>query len=104
MSKNKLKYDNLVFYGLCDALYREKCKSNYGSFSNMINALKISLKNGCMTSEHYKIIGNSLDRIETMYGLTYEDSSEYLLRFIDEELWRIHIKIVIGLNNLLKNY
>jgi hypothetical protein len=104
MEKNKSKYDNLIFYALCDALYREKCKSNYGTFSIMVKNIKNSLQTGSMSSEQFKIVGNALERLETLYGLTYGESTDYLLRFIDKEIWRTYIKPVTKLNNLFKNY
>ena len=98
------RYDNLIYYTICETLYNNINKTNYTSFINMCNNLYyLTIGSKTLSTELYDLLTVSSNNINLFYGLNDVDAIDYINNFIRNKMWTKHYKCVRILKNYTKN-
>ena len=94
------RFDKIVLYHICDFLYDEyrfnlttnnsrgKRSVSYQTFRNLCKALSDKIINNLpFTKSERKILNNVLDRLSKFFGLTDDESVNYMYDFLNSNLW-----------------
>ena len=100
------KYDELIYYSICECLYDEmkanKITSQSTRFKTFCHGLGINLLNGItLTSEQNDILNKSMGNVAMIYGESDETLATYMLEFFEAKIWMKYDKIVILLKTNL---
>jgi len=98
------RYDNLIYYTICENLYNNINKTNYTSFVNMCNNLYyLTVGSRPLSTELYNLLTLSSNNINLFYGLNDADTINYINNFIRNKMWVKYYECVRVLKNYTKN-
>lgn len=80
--KSELIYDNLINYKICESLYINMKKTNYITFRNMCNNLKVALDIGNIQGELRVIITSTGSDIEHLYAIPFDETMKLIYQFL----------------------
>lgn len=100
------KYDELIYYSICECLYEEmktnKVTSKSTRFKTFCHGLGINLLNEItLTAEQYDVLSKTMDKVSIIYGETDENLNTYMIKFFEDKIWLKYDKIVIILKTNL---
>lgn len=96
------KYDNLIYYSICECLYENMGETKYSTFRNMCNGIGENLNNGLnLTIEQYNAISKAMYTLDIIYHEDKNVMGDYVRKFFEEEIWKKYMKPVTVLKNNL---
>lgn len=88
------KFDKIVLYQICDFLHDEyktglrSSSASYQTFRNLCKSLSDKIIFTIPFNNTEKIILNKvMDRLSTFFGLTNEESANYMYDFLNDKIW-----------------
>lgn len=94
------KFNNHVYYYVCDFLYREYEKSDYQSFNNMCETIRTKMNSEVsLTRQETKIINNTMNDIYRVFNFSDDEITDYLYKFITNKMWSKFDSIVVTLRS-----
>lgn len=96
------KYDNLIYYSICENLYENMKITKYSTFTNMCNDIRYNINNDLkLTSEQYKVLQKTLETLNIVYNEHEDKMLKYVKFFFNQKIWKKYMKIIIILNDNL---
>lgn len=93
---NELRYENLIYYRICEVLYVEMKLTKYTTFTNMCRNIKdlIVTTKTPLRGELRKLINKTINNVQTVYGFTRQETIEYIIKFFADNKWETYQDLV----------
>lgn len=98
-------FKELVYYSLCESLYDNMRKfTNYTTFINMCSNIKNYINSDFpIPGELNIVIKSTTSYVSYLYGIKEEETKEYLIYFLDNDVYLRYHKIVSVIKANCKN-
>lgn len=87
MVNNKNKFDNNVYFTICEISLGLFGGTNYATYGGYCNGMKTAILTNGFSKKQKKDLISILDRMELLYSLDYTANSEYITDFFCEDMY-----------------
>lgn len=79
------KFDNYIYYTICEVSLSLFSKSGYSTYANWCNALGTSIIRNQLSSKETNILIKIVDRVDLFYSLDAQTTGKYVADFFNEK-------------------
>jgi len=90
------EFNEIIDFTICEFIFDFKHDTNYITLNSLLYNLKYSFaSNTRLSNELMVVVKKVVKKLIYLYGLTQEESLNYIFIFLNDEKWKKHVKILL---------